>query len=144
MKNILIAMLLFLPTLYADEFDLDNDTQKEEEMGYPIQPINTTEFEFFFPSQAKATQKEIREFIPLIPRMLNDEELQIKREKDRKIKAKREAEERKRKAKIEKNFANKSELHHVSKKVEKVEVDKNEADFFDSLDNVGDKPVNME
>ena len=77
MKNILIVGLLIFSTLYADEFDLGDGTEEKED-GV-VYPVSSAEFDYFFPSVFKATQKEIREFIPLIPSTKNFCKIHTKR-----------------------------------------------------------------
>ena len=122
-KNILIFLLL-CSNIFADEFDLD-----ENQPGDVVFPM---------------TQAEIREFTPLLPRMLTKEELEKKKLKEAEEKAKKEKAERIKKAKIEKNFAKKSDLKEVKKKDIKVKVDKKEVDFFESLDDSANQPIDME
>ena len=121
MKILFLIFFLF-STIFADEFDV-------EESGTVVFPM---------------TKKEIREFIPLVPRMLTKEELAKKRKLEAKKRAEKERVERIRKAKIAENFTDKSQLKEVKKKDVKVKVDTKEVDFFDSLDGAEKKAIDIE
>ena len=120
-----MLLMVFVTFLNADEFDIEeNDSQKN----------------VFFPM----TEKEISQFMTVVPRILTKEELAEKRLRVAEAKAKREKERKIREAKIKKNFTNKSKLKEVKKKEVKVKVEKKEVDFFESLDDEASKPIDME
>lgn len=111
--------------LMADEFDVIENA--------PTKPV-------IFP----VTNKELREFIPLIPRMLTKEELFQKAQKEAAEKARKEREQREREQKIKNNFAQKEKLKEVKKAQVNVKADGTDADFFNTLEENDSQPINME
>ena len=90
------------------------------------------------------TQKEIREFIPLIPRMLTKKELEEKAKKDAEAKAERDRLYGVKKEKINNNFTTEETLQEVEKVKTEVKANGADADFFNSLDDSDSKPIDME
>ena len=118
MTKILILSMLITTILFSDEFDIV-DVSKQKKIIFPL------------------TKKEIRKYIPLIPRMLTKEE-QLTR--DMKI-----AEEKAlKKSKVSNNFAKKETLQEVEKVKTKVKANGADADFFNSLADGDSKPIDME
>jgi len=119
-KVILIFSIVFIST-YADEFDLNIDSK---------------------PAIFPMTKEEIRKYIPLIPRMLTEQELIQKAKKEKVARQKAEKIAKLKAEKINKNFS--KNIKSVEKEAITIKGNSKDADFFDSLENVGDKPVNME
>ncbi|MFA5455956.1 MAG: hypothetical protein WC272_11640 [Sulfurimonas sp.] len=114
MKILIIFVFLCIQS-QAQELKVFQDTPKSQKVLKSIELI----------------KKEKQEALAIEAKLKEQEK--IKQEK-----------EREKQAKIEKNFAKKSEIQEVAKKETNVKVDEKGADFFNTLKDNSAKPVSIE
>lgn len=155
MKKLLIICLL-LSSIVADEFSLADDKFKstaEKEVDnktlYPLvgaeidefmsslEPLDSKGTGEFMPSLKPMDQKVLNAFMPI----LYPEGYVAKKPKVEPRDELLDLEIKKPKKDI---FASKDEIKKVEKIKTKIKKDENDIEFFDSLDGVEQKPVNME